>query len=134
MILFRSHTSTIALLIFVRYRDCRFDAKERRDVLILKKTVYLYIRIIKFYCRAYQNLANLSSRIGLEGKVPQLIAPLINLSKVDIVHKARSLGIPIQDTRSCYLGEDKPCGLCDSCRIRDAALIEAGYRDLATSI
>ena len=84
------------------------------------------------YLGAYQNLANLSSRMGLEGKAPQLIAPLINLSKVDIVHKARSLGIPIQDTWSCYLGEDKPCGLCDSCRIRDAALIEAGYRELAS--
>jgi 7-cyano-7-deazaguanine synthase len=84
------------------------------------------------YLGAYQNLANLSSRIGLEGKAPQLIAPLINLSKVDIVHKAIELGIPIQDTWSCYLGGDKPCGLCDSCRIRDSALIEAGYRELAS--
>jgi 7-cyano-7-deazaguanine synthase len=79
------------------------------------------------YLAAFQALANLSSQVGLEGKAPQLIAPLINLSKVDIVRQAMELGIPIQDTWSCYLGGDEPCGLCDSCRIRDAALLEAGY-------
>ncbi|MGH2415055.1 MAG: 7-cyano-7-deazaguanine synthase QueC [Microcystaceae cyanobacterium] len=86
------------------------------------------------YLATYQQLANLSSKVGVEGKAPQLIAPLIQDSKVDIVRRAVSLGIPIQETWSCYQGKDEPCGLCDSCRIRDRALIEAGYPELATMI
>lgn len=79
------------------------------------------------YLSAYQQLANLSSKIGIEGKAPQLIAPLVNDSKVDIVKRAVSLGVPIDETWSCYQGGEEPCGVCDSCRIRNKALIEAGY-------
>ncbi|ELR97126.1 7-cyano-7-deazaguanine synthase QueC [Gloeocapsa sp. PCC 73106] len=85
------------------------------------------------YLEAYQKLANLSSKAGIEGKAPQLIAPLVHLTKVDIVKSAIALGVPIEDTWSCYLGGDTPCGLCDSCRIRDQALIAAGYPYLASS-
>ncbi|MDJ0510576.1 MAG: 7-cyano-7-deazaguanine synthase QueC [Crocosphaera sp.] len=84
------------------------------------------------YLQAYQTLANLSSKAGLEGKAPQLLAPLIQKTKVDIVKDAVRLGVPIDKTWSCYRGEEEPCGLCDSCRIRDRALIEAGYSQLAT--
>jgi 7-cyano-7-deazaguanine synthase len=86
------------------------------------------------YLEAYQKLANLSSRVGIEGKAPLLMAPLAKDSKVDIVRRALSLGVPIAETWSCYQGEDEPCGLCDSCRIRDRALIEAGRSDLATEV
>ena len=84
------------------------------------------------YLNAYQHLAQLSSKVGLEDHAPQLIAPLILDSKVDIVRKAAKLGVPIQETWSCYSDGTVPCGLCDSCRIRDQALIEAGYGHLAT--
>ncbi|MBE9167277.1 7-cyano-7-deazaguanine synthase QueC [Pleurocapsales cyanobacterium LEGE 06147] len=84
------------------------------------------------YLAAYQQLANLSSKVGIEGKAPQLIAPLVRDSKVEIVHRALELGVPIEKTWSCYQGQTEPCGLCDSCRIRDRALIEAGRPDLAT--
>lgn len=84
------------------------------------------------YLKAYQHLAQLSSKVGLEDHAPQLIAPLISDSKVDIVRRAVKLGVPIQDTWSCYSGGTEPCGLCDSCRIRDQALIDAGYDHLAT--
>ena len=86
------------------------------------------------YLETYQQLANLSSKVGIEGKAPQLIAPLVHDAKVDIVLRALSLGVPIAETWSCYQGGDRPCGLCDSCRIRDRALIEAGREDLATSV
>jgi 7-cyano-7-deazaguanine synthase len=86
------------------------------------------------YLETYQQLANLSSKVGIEGKAPRLVAPLVQDSKVEIVRSALRLGIPIQDTWSCYQGGDDPCGLCDSCRIRDRALIEAGNPELATSI
>jgi 7-cyano-7-deazaguanine synthase len=82
------------------------------------------------YLKTFQELANLSSKAGIEGKPPQLIAPLIQLSKEDIVKKAISLDVPIKETWSCYQGGEKPCGVCDSCRIRNEALIKAGYPHL----
>jgi 7-cyano-7-deazaguanine synthase len=85
------------------------------------------------YLEAYQQLATLSSKVGREGKTIQLVAPLVMDTKVDIVHRAVKLGVPIQETWSCYQGLEAPCGVCDSCRIRDRALIEAGYPDLATT-
>lgn len=84
------------------------------------------------YLEAFQRLAQVSSKSGLEGKAPKLVAPLVMDSKVDIIRRAVKLGVPIAETWSCYQGEQEPCGLCDSCRIRDQALIEAGYPELAT--
>lgn len=86
------------------------------------------------YLAAFQQLANLSSKVGLEGKAPQLVAPLVEDSKVDIVRRALALGVPIHQTWSCYEGGEQPCGLCDSCRIRDRALIDAGRPDLASAV
>ena len=85
------------------------------------------------YLQTFQQLANLSSKAGLAGKAPKLVAPLVDASKVEIIERAIALGVPIQETWSCYAGQEIPCGLCDSCRIRDQALIEAGYPELATS-
>jgi 7-cyano-7-deazaguanine synthase len=85
------------------------------------------------YLEAFQVLAQRSSKVGLEGHAPKLVAPLAQDSKVDIVHRAVALGVPIAKTWSCYQGDSEPCGLCDSCRIRDQALIEAGYKHLATA-
>ena len=84
------------------------------------------------YLQAYQQLANLSSKAGVEGNAPQLIAPLVKDSKADIVRRALELNVPIADTWSCYQGGETPCGVCDSCRIRDRALIEAGREDLTS--
>jgi 7-cyano-7-deazaguanine synthase len=86
------------------------------------------------YLETYQQLAALSSKVGLEGKAPLLVAPLVMDSKADIVRRALQLGVPIESTWSCYQGEEEPCGMCDSCRIRDRALIEAGREDLATTV
>ncbi len=77
------------------------------------------------YLAAFQKLAMLSSKVGIEGNAPQLVAPLVMDSKVDIVRRARRLGVPIDLTWSCYQGGEVPCGVCDSCRIRDRAILEA---------
>jgi 7-cyano-7-deazaguanine synthase len=107
------------------------------------KAIYLGINAVDYsgypdcrpeYLEAYQHLAHLSSKAGLEGHAPQLVAPLIKDSKVDIVKRALRLGVPIAETWSCYKGEVEPCGVCDSCRIRDRALIDAGRVDLATLV
>ncbi len=84
------------------------------------------------YLAAFQQLAALSSKVGVEGKPIQLKAPLVEDTKVDIVRRAVALGVPIPQTWSCYSGGEVPCGRCDSCRIRDRALIEAGYPQWAT--
>ena len=107
------------------------------------RAIYLGINAVDYsgypdcrpeYLEAYQKLANLASKTAIEGNTIQLIAPLVRDSKVDIVRRALSLGVPIRETWSCYQGGEQPCGLCDSCRIRDRALIEAGRKDLATTV
>ena len=85
------------------------------------------------YLDAFQTLANLSSKVGREGRGPCLWAPLVEWSKQKIVEEALRLGVPIERTWSCYSGGDHPCGVCDSCRIRDAALREAGRPDLCST-
>ena len=81
------------------------------------------------YLLEYQKLANLANKTGREGKGIKLWAPLIYFNKSRIIEEALRLNIPINQTWSCYKGEEKPCGTCDSCRIRDAALEKAGYRE-----
>jgi 7-cyano-7-deazaguanine synthase len=84
------------------------------------------------YLEAFQDLANLSSRAGREGHGPMLWAPLVEWSKQKIAEEALHLGVPIECTWSCYSGGDVPCGVCDSCRIRDEALLAAGRPDLCS--
>ena len=107
------------------------------------RAIYLGINAVDYsgypdcrpeYLAAYQQLANLSSKAGVEGNAPQLIAPLVKDSKADIVRRALELNVPIADTWSCYQGGKTPCGVCDSCRIRDRALIEARREDLTSKI
>ena len=85
------------------------------------------------YLAAFQTLADLATKAGREGHGPQLWAPLVEWSKTEIVRQALRLNVPIATTWSCYSGGEEPCGVCDSCRIRDAALIEAGRADLASA-
>ena len=84
------------------------------------------------YLAAFQTLADLATKAGLEGHGAKLTAPLVHMTKTDIVNAALELGVPIELTWSCYQGGEEPCGVCDSCRIRDRALIEAGHPELAT--
>jgi len=84
------------------------------------------------YLHAYQQLANLSNKVGRDGKGIELWAPLLHWGKTKIFREALRLKIPIEKTWSCYQGEPKACGECDSCRIRDQALKEIGRLDLCS--
>ena len=84
------------------------------------------------YLKAYQKLANLSSKVGREGKGIKLWAPLLHWEKTKIFKEALRLKIPINKTWSCYQGEKEPCGQCDSCRIRNQALQDIGRTDLCS--
>lgn len=76
------------------------------------------------YLSVYQQLARLSSRVGVEGHPIELVAPLVTMTKVDIIRKALELNVPVDLTWSCYQGGDQPCGVCDSCRIRNEAFLQ----------
>lgn len=79
------------------------------------------------YLAAFQRMSDLATKTGVEGHGPRFISPLAELGKVDIVRKATALGVPIDRTFSCYdPGDDvTPCGRCDSCILRRAAIAEA---------
>ena len=81
------------------------------------------------YFEAYQKMADLATKKGVEGKSIQIVTPLLNLSKSEIIKKGFNLNAPFEKTWSCYKGEDKPCGRCDSCILRLKGFKEAGYED-----
>ena len=76
---------------------------------------------------AFEAMARVGTKAGVEGTVLRVHAPLVDLPKVEIVRRALAWGVPIERTVSCYDpdGAGQPCGACDACRLRDAALSEA---------
>ena len=68
-------------------------------------------------------------KVGMKNNSTELIAPLIAMSKREIIERGRELGAPFELTWSCYEGGDKSCGRCDSCRLRLKGFGEAGLRD-----
>lgn len=82
------------------------------------------------YLRAFQRLARLATKAGVEGTTRLRIeSPLLRLSKAEIVRLGERLGVPWSLTWSCYLGGTSPCGRCDSCRLRAKGFDEAGVSD-----
>src|SRR5213076_1183059 len=83
------------------------------------------------FIEAFENVANLATKAGVEGRRFQIHTPLINLSKADIIHKAVDLGVDLSLTHSCY--DPTPggpaCGECDSCLLRLKAFREAKMKD-----
>jgi 7-cyano-7-deazaguanine synthase len=84
------------------------------------------------YIEAYERMANLATRAGVEGHTRLTIhTPLIGLSKAQIVALAHELGVPFGLTHSCYdpgVG-GRPCGACDACLLRRKGFEEAGIED-----
>jgi 7-cyano-7-deazaguanine synthase len=84
------------------------------------------------YIAAYERMANLATKAGVEGRQALKIhTPLINLTKAEIIRKGTALGVDYALTSSCYdPGEDgRPCGQCDSCQLRAKGFAEAGIPD-----
>lgn len=84
------------------------------------------------YLRAYEEMANLATKAGVEdGRRLQIHAPLIAMTKGDIVRKGIELGLDHSLTSSCYdpLPDGRPCLSCDSCRLRAKGFAEAGLPD-----
>ncbi|MFQ5907356.1 MAG: 7-cyano-7-deazaguanine synthase QueC [Thermoplasmata archaeon] len=82
----------------------------------------------EFY-KAFESVARVGTRRGVEGRPVKIRHPLIDLSKADIVRTAMDLAVPLDLTWSCYLGEEDACGLCDACQLRLKGFQEAGVAD-----
>ena len=83
------------------------------------------------YLEAFERLAALATRAGIEGRRFTVLAPLLHLSKADIVRRGAALGLDYGMTHSCYAPgpAGEPCGRCDSCRLRARGFAEAGLED-----
>ena len=81
------------------------------------------------YIDAMRSVYRLGTRQGREGDPIEIITPLIDLKKTEIIQLGDRLGVPWVDTWSCYSGDLVPCGVCDSCRLRLAAFEELGLVD-----
>src|SRR2546423_2739247 len=83
------------------------------------------------FIEAFENVANVGTKAGADGRRFQIHTPLIKLSKADIIHKAVDLGVDLSLTHSCYdpTPEGLACGECDSCLLRLKGFREAGITD-----
>ncbi len=81
------------------------------------------------YLKTFEALIRKGTKAGAEGRTIKIFAPLLRLSKKQIVLKALELGVPIKKTWSCYRGGKKPCGKCDSCLLRAKGFLDAGKKD-----
>lgn len=83
------------------------------------------------YIAAFETMANLATKAGVEGTKLHIHAPLIDLSKAEIIRLGTQLGVDYGLTVSCYQADDqgRACGVCDSCRLRAEGFTTAGVTD-----
>jgi 7-cyano-7-deazaguanine synthase len=83
------------------------------------------------YLEAFERLATLATRAGVEGARLRILAPLIRMSKAEIIRTGLELQLDYGLTHSCYdpSADGRPCGRCDSCLLRAKGFREAGALD-----
>ena len=83
------------------------------------------------YIAAFETMANLATKAGVEGHRLHIHAPLIALSKAEIIRTGAALGVDYGLTVSCYQADDegRACGVCDACRLRAEGFAAAGLSD-----
>ena len=103
--------------------------------------IYIGVNVVDYSgypdCRpefvaAFERVANLATKAGVEGSVDfRIAAPLIDLSKAQIIQRGRALGVDFGMTVSCYQADDegRACGRCDACRLRHEGFVAAGVPD-----
>ena len=83
------------------------------------------------FIEAFEQLANVATRDGVEGRPFSLHAPLLHLSKSEIIQRGIALGVDYAQTVSCYQADEqgRACGICESCRLRRQGFSRAGVAD-----
>lgn len=81
------------------------------------------------YVDEFNRLSSLATKRGVSGNPVRIFAPLMHMSKREIILLGTRLGVPYELTWSCYRGGDKACGVCDSCTFRLRGFSEAGVED-----
>lgn len=83
------------------------------------------------YIEAFEHMANLATKAAVEGKPLTIHAPLLHLSKAEIIRQGVQLDVDYAQTVSCYQADEQgyACGVCDSCRLRSAGFLAAGVDD-----
>jgi len=83
------------------------------------------------FIRAYEQMANLATKSGVEGQSLKINTPLINLTKADIIKKGIENGVDFALTVSCYQADDngRACSVCDACALRKQGFMDAGIKD-----
>jgi 7-cyano-7-deazaguanine synthase len=83
------------------------------------------------FVAAYERLANLATKVGVEGQHLSVHAPLVQMTKAEIIRQGASLGVDYGLTVSCYQADaaGRACGICDSCRLRREGFAAAGVAD-----
>lgn len=83
------------------------------------------------FIEAFERMANLATKAAVEGHALTVHAPLLHLSKAEIVRQGSALGVDYAQTVSCYQADEQghACGVCDSCRLRRAGFAAAGIPD-----
>lgn len=83
------------------------------------------------FISAFENMANIATKAGVEGARLRIHAPLMTLGKAEIIRRGVELGVDYGQTVSCYQADPngRACGLCDACRLRRAGFEEAGIDD-----
>ena len=83
------------------------------------------------FIEAFERMANLATKAAVEGHPLTVHAPLLNMSKAEIIRQGQALGVDFAQTVSCYQADEegRACGVCDSCRLRRAGFSAAGVND-----
>jgi 7-cyano-7-deazaguanine synthase len=119
--------------IFLSYALAWAEVLDMRDIFIGVNAIDYsgYPDCRPEFIAAFENLATLATKAGTEGAKFHIHAPLIAMTKADIIRKAHDLGVDFSVTHSCYdpTPEGLACGLCDSCRLRLQGFREAGMTD-----
>ena len=81
------------------------------------------------YIKCFNKLLIAGTKRGSQGKDIKILAPLINMTKAEIIKVGTRLKVPYELTWSCYNGRSSPCGACDSCLLRKKGFAQAGAED-----
>ena len=119
--------------IFLSYALAFAEVIEARDIFIGVNAVDYsgYPDCRPDFLRAFEHLASLATKAGVGGTNFNIHAPLLELSKADIIREGAKLGVDLSLTHSCYdpASDGAACGRCDSCQLRLKGFAEAGLTD-----